>query len=161
MTDRPRCNWCQHLIKPKGHGPAARYCSASCRQRAYERRQLEKQQQAEIDELHRQYSWAAKLQPQPKLPPRRRPTRLKCLVCSFPFAVRKRGHIPKTCGPRCKLALALYTAYTRGKNEGPAALDRDITAMAFRAQRGRRYQSIIDKLLDPPEAGDGQGAHEQ
>ncbi len=79
---------------------------------------MEKRKQAEIDAIHARHSaGAAYLLPKLKLPPRRRPTRLKCPVCKFPFAVKKRGPIPVTCGPRCALALDLHKAYLRGRNE--------------------------------------------
>ena len=35
---RQRCLWCRKTFKPKAGGRPALYCSASCRQRAYEKR---------------------------------------------------------------------------------------------------------------------------
>jgi hypothetical protein len=148
MDARLRCEWCRHLIKPKPRGRPARFCSASCRQRSYERRRLEKEKQADFDAIAAQHSaWAKYLLPRPKLPPRHRPRRLRCPVCKFQFAVKARGPIPETCSRRCACALALWRAYMRGKNEPLALLKKDLTAVAFLAKRRRRHQMIIDDML--------------
>jgi hypothetical protein len=149
MDARSRCDWCRRLVKPKLRGRQARFCSASCRQRAYERRRLEKEKQAEFDAIAAQHpAWATYLLPKPKLPPHQRPRRLQCQACKSPFVVKARGPIPETCGhTRCAHALGLYRAYLRGKSEAAAFLTKDLTAMAFLAERGRRHQTIIDNML--------------
>ena len=63
-----KCKWCGHQIKGKRNGRPARYCSASCRQRAYERRLLEKQKQAEADAANAALPRCAHVKP--TLPPR-------------------------------------------------------------------------------------------
>jgi hypothetical protein len=40
-----KCQWCREWFTPARRGRPARYCSPSCRQRAYERRRLEKADQ--------------------------------------------------------------------------------------------------------------------
>jgi hypothetical protein len=82
-------------------------------------------------------AWATHLHFKPKIPARHRPRRLQCPVCKFSFAVKARGPIPKTCGPRCAFALALHTAYKRGQQEPIGLLNKDIVAVAFLAQRKR------------------------
>lgn len=91
----------------------------------------------------------------PKLPPRRRPRRLECPVCKFPFAVKARGPIPETCSQRCALALKLRNAYLRGQQgEMLGLLNKDIVAASCLAQRRRRHQAIINSLLtDVPPSG--------
>ena len=81
---------------------------------------------------------------------------LRCPVCEFPYVVRPRGPIPRTCCQRCTLALALHRAYLRGRSgEMIGLLNKDIVASAFLAQRGR-HQTIIDNLL-ADEAPNGEG----
>lgn len=159
MDARPRCEWCRQLIKAKPRGRAARFCSAACRQRSYERRKLVKEKQAEADAINEATlpPWATHLHLKPKLPPRHRPRRLQCPVCRFPFAVKTRGPIPETCGRRCALALALHRAYRRGQREGSELLTKDIAAAHFLAKRHTRHQTIIDSLLNdvpPPTSSD-------
>ena len=137
MEARTRCERCRRLVKPSPRGRPARFCSASCRQRAYERRQLAKQRQAEADAINQASfpAWATYLHIKPKLPARHRPRRLQCPVCKFQFAVKARGPIPATCSQRCALALTLHRAYLRGKNEPLGLLKKDIVAASFLAQR--------------------------
>jgi hypothetical protein len=84
-------------------GRRARFCSATCRQLAYARRKLQKEKQAEADAINAANfpAWATHLHVKPKLSPRRRPRRLQCPVCKFPYVIKKRGPIPKTCSTRC------------------------------------------------------------
>ena len=149
MEDRPRCQWCRHLLKPKGRGRTARFCSASCRQLAYERRRLTKQKQAEADAINRAKfpPWATHLHVKPKLPPRHRPRQLRCPVCTFPFAVKARGPIPETCSPRCSRALTLREACRLGVNKPVELLDQDIMAAHVLGTQRRRRQAIIDALV--------------
>jgi hypothetical protein len=108
---------------------------------------LAKQKQAEADVINRGLpAWATHLHVKPKLPARRRPRRLQCPVCKFPFAIKARGPIPETCSQRCALALGLHKAYRRGKQEPLGLLNKDIVAASFLAQR-KRHQAIIDSLL--------------
>jgi len=144
---KPRCEWCNRRIKAKPLGRPARFCSASCRQLAYARRQLAKRKQAEADAHNAGLGWMTHLYVKPKLPPRRRPRRVRCPVCTSPIVVKKRGPIPKTCSPRCALTLALQDAYRRGTEQGLTLLKKDMTALTFRAQRRRRHQTIIDDLI--------------
>jgi hypothetical protein len=109
---------------------------------------LEKEKQAEFDAIAAQHSaWATYLLAKPKLPPRHRPRRLQCPVCKSPFVVNACGPVPETCSGRCADALALWRAYMRGKNEPVTLQKKDITAIAFLAERRRRHQSIIDNML--------------
>jgi hypothetical protein len=48
LRRRKKCVWCRRWFKPAARGPVATYCSASCRQQAYQRRRLEKAQQDRI-----------------------------------------------------------------------------------------------------------------
>ena len=119
-----KCDWCSRRVKAKPRGRPARFCSATCRQRAYERRRLEARLQAEADAVNvaafpnlpilKNVPELAHLLAKPKLPPRQRPRGMRCPMCGFPFAVKKRGPIPETCSRRCALALALHQAYMRG-----------------------------------------------
>ena len=119
-----------------------------CRQRAYERRLLEKQKQAEADAANATLPrWATHLHVKPTLPPRRRPTRLRCPVCSFQFAIKKRGPISETCSDRCAFALALHRAYMRGVNKPVTLLKNDIVAASFLDKGRLRRQAIIDEML--------------
>jgi hypothetical protein len=152
------CEWCRCRVKPKPCGRPARFCSASCRQRAYERRQLARQKQTAADVINRGLpAWATHLHDKPKLPARRRPRRLQCPVCKFPFAVKARGPIPETCSRRCAFALALHKAYKRGQQEPIGLLNKDIVAASFLAQR-KRHQAVIDSLLAnvPPSIEDAE-----
>lgn len=143
-----KCEWCGHRIKAKRSGPAAHYCSASCRQRAYERRLLQKQKQAEADAVNATLPrWATHMHVKPKLPTRRRPTRLKCPVCRFPYAVNKRGPIPLTCSHRCAFALALYKAYRRGQAEPFEVMKKDLAASMHLDDDYRRRKARIDEML--------------
>jgi len=45
---RVRCRWCGRRFQPAARGPVAIYCSASCRQRAYEKRERDKLAQDEL-----------------------------------------------------------------------------------------------------------------
>jgi hypothetical protein len=163
---RPSCEWCRRLIKARPRGRPARFCSASCRQRAYERRLLAKEKQAEADAINAEKfptlaaqekfpAFLAHLQAKPKMPPRSRPRKLRCPVCMAPIAVKKRGPLPETCSRRCALTLALHRAYKRGIDVPVTLLKRDIAAISGldrrRKQRDqerrRRYQEIINGML--------------
>jgi hypothetical protein len=116
---------------------------------------LAKRKQAEADVINRGLPvWATHLHAKPKLPRLRRPRRLQCPVCKFPFVVKPRGPIPKTCSQRCALALALHRAYLRGRNEQFDLLNKDIIAASFLAQR-RRFQAVIDNLVPGAPPSDG------
>jgi hypothetical protein len=110
---------------------------------------LVKRKQAEADAFNEANfpDWAKYLHAKPKLPPRRRPRRLPCPVCKFPFVVKARGPIPVTCSPRCAKALALYQAFQRGINRPLDLLNKDIAANSFLAARRGRHQTIIDDML--------------
>ncbi len=150
--DRPRCEWCRHLLKPKGRGRPAHYCSASCRQLSYERRQLVKQRQAKADAINKAKfpAWATHLHVRPKMPLRHRPRQLKCPVCTFRFPVKARGPIPETCGRRCSLALTLRNTFKLGVNKPIELLDKDISEAHLIGAQRRRYQAIVDALVAPP-----------
>jgi hypothetical protein len=147
-------------------GRPARFCSASCRQRAYERRQLQKQKQAEADAINAEKfpnlavlenfpARFAHLLAKPNMPPRHRPRKSECPVCMSPIAVKKRGPIPKTCSRRCALTLALHRAYKRGIDVPVTLLKQDIAAVTGLDRRRRqreqerrqRYQEIINGML--------------
>jgi hypothetical protein len=149
VTKLPRCEWCNGRVKVKPLGRPARFCSASCRQRAYERRQLTKRKQAEADTINaaKYPAWATHLHVKPKLPPRLRPRRLQCPVCKFPFDVKARGPIPATCSRRCALALALHTVYMQGVNKPRDLMNEDIVANSFLSERKRHQKAIIDNIL--------------
>ena len=158
MDARLRCKWCKRLVKAKPRGRPSNFCSATCRQRSYERRKMAKQKQEEANAINKALfpAWATHLHVKPKLPARCRPRRLQCPVCESPFAVKARGPIPRTCSWRCALALALHRAYLRGKSEPLGLLNKDIVAASFLAQRHKRHQVIIDSLLlpDVPSSGE-------
>jgi hypothetical protein len=142
------CEWCRRRIQKKRRG--TRFCSASCRQRAYERRQEEKRKQAEVDAINAKYPpWAVHLHVKPKLPPRRRPTRLRCPVCTFSFVVKKRGPIPETCSERCARALMIRRVVDTVREAPVALLNQDMMAMYQQEKRRRRFQAIIADVLAP------------
>jgi hypothetical protein len=93
--------------------------------------------------------WAAYLQAKPQLPPRHRPRKLRCPVCTARFAVKKRGPIPETCSRRCALTLALHRAYKRGIDVPVTLLEKDVASFQVqrREQRRQHYQEIIDGML--------------
>jgi hypothetical protein len=127
----------------------ARFCSASCRQRAYERRQLAKRKQAEADAINAANSpaWATHWHVKPKLPRHPRPRRLRCPVCRFPFAVKKRGPIPETCSTRCALALKISRVVEAVEENPVRLLRKDIASMDLVTERKRRHQATIDDLV--------------
>ena len=146
----PRCDWCRRRFRAKPKGRTARFCSASCRQRAYERRKLVKRKQAEADAINAVEApgWTARLfGVKPNLPPRHRPRRLKCPACWLEFVVKTRGPIPETCSRRCAHALALYRSYVQGKSEGLMRLKKDVVAVARLGEQRRRHQVTIDDML--------------
>jgi hypothetical protein len=146
---KSRCEWCNRRVKVKPLGRPARFCSAGCRPRAYERRQLTERKQAEADAINaaKYPAWATHLHVKPKLPPRHRPRRLQCPVCKFPFAVKARGPIPATCSRRCAWALTLHTVYMQGVNKRRHLMKEDIVANSFLSKRKRRQKAIIDNKL--------------
>jgi hypothetical protein len=157
MDEKRSCQWCGHRI-PKMVRHHARFCSTSCRQRAYERRLLEKQAQAKADAINAAQfpNWAgqenvpayvAHLLVKPQLPLRYRPRRLKCPVCRFPFEVKKRGPIPVTCGDRCARALALRWAIKIALGDPQEHLRRDIVNNALSHGRRIRHQAMIDDMF--------------
>jgi hypothetical protein len=156
--DRPRCEWCRHLIRAKSLGRTPRFCSASCRQLAYKRRLLERQKQAQADAINAAQfpawagrenvpAYAAHLLAKPLLPPRHRPRQRRCPVCRVFFVVKKRGPIPLTCSAGCASALKFYRAIKTAVGQPLKLLERDIVAHALLDQRRTRHQAVINDLL--------------
>ena len=83
-----------------------------------------------------------------KLPPRR-PRKLLCPVCKFPFAAKKRGPIPETCGRRCALALALHRAYRRGASPVAAGSMLSAAAVTGRADCQQETCEIPTQACGP------------
>jgi hypothetical protein len=119
---------------------------------------LEKQAQAEADAINAAEfpdwpgrenvpahvaHWLAK----PRLPPRRRPRRLKCPVCKFTFEVKKRGPVPTTCSNRCAWALALLQGHKFLAGDPEGRLRRDIVSIALSHGRRIRHQAIINDMF--------------
>jgi hypothetical protein len=140
MDPRPRCEWCRRLVKAKPRGRPARFCSASCRRRAYERRKLVKEKEAEADAINPANFpvWAKHWHIKPKMPPHPRPRKLLCPVCKSRSPSRSADRFRRraTVGAPWRLHCTGLTG--EAPTRPVTLLKKDIAAMSFQIPRTKQ-----------------------